>query len=196
VLLKGCLPFRHSLWLLWFKFLKTRRQEGVRPVKRLALIIPMYSYIHFITIPESVKRVNTWKRKCWSGGEVGMMGYLAVVGEQPSDPCKHGKVTLNWHHHHHHHQTCLQRRVFPATVFAPYKHWPTQPPSHQHFYRFLMSATALSQLARYFGGTFNYCNKGGSQTTTESSIGNPTNASIEQGKAATKVNYRIYKYIS
>jgi len=26
---------------------------------------------------------------------VGMIGYLAVVGEQPSDPCKHGKVTLN-----------------------------------------------------------------------------------------------------
>jgi len=26
---------------------------------------------------------------------VGMIGYLAVVGEQPSDLCKHGKVTLN-----------------------------------------------------------------------------------------------------
>jgi len=25
---------------------------------------------------------------------VGIIGYLAVVGEQPSDPCKHGKVTL------------------------------------------------------------------------------------------------------
>jgi len=24
-----------------------------------------------------------------------MIGYLAVVGEQPSDPWKHGKVTLN-----------------------------------------------------------------------------------------------------
>jgi len=24
-----------------------------------------------------------------------MIGYLAVVGEQPSDPCKHGKVALN-----------------------------------------------------------------------------------------------------
>jgi len=24
-----------------------------------------------------------------------MIGYLAVVGEQPSDPCKHGKVMLN-----------------------------------------------------------------------------------------------------
>jgi len=44
--------------------------------------------------------------KCWSGGVVGMIGYLAVVGEQPSDPCKHGKVTLNRHHDHHdhHHQ--------------------------------------------------------------------------------------------
>jgi len=55
----------------------------------------MYSYIHFITIPGSAKRVNTQKRKCWSGGVVGMIGYLAVVGEQPSHPCKHGKVTLN-----------------------------------------------------------------------------------------------------
>jgi len=26
---------------------------------------------------------------------VGMIGYLAVVGEQLSDPCKHEKVTLN-----------------------------------------------------------------------------------------------------
>jgi len=24
-----------------------------------------------------------------------MIGYLAVAGEQPSDPCKHGEVTLN-----------------------------------------------------------------------------------------------------
>jgi len=54
-------------------------------------------YIHFITIPRSATRVNTWKRKCWSGGVVGIIGYLAVVGEQPSDPCKHGKVTLNRH---------------------------------------------------------------------------------------------------
>jgi len=30
-----------------------------------------------------------------------MIGYLEVVGEQPSHSCKHGKVTLNWHHHHH-----------------------------------------------------------------------------------------------
>jgi len=55
-----------------------------------APIIPMYSYIHFITISKSAKWVNTWKRRSWSGGVVGMIGYLAVVGEQPSNPCEHG----------------------------------------------------------------------------------------------------------
>jgi len=34
-------------------------RKCIRPVKRLAPIIPMYSNIHFITILESAKRVNT-----------------------------------------------------------------------------------------------------------------------------------------
>jgi len=33
-------------------------RKGIRPVKRLAPIFPMYSYIHLITIPGSAKRVN------------------------------------------------------------------------------------------------------------------------------------------
>jgi len=74
--------------------------------------------LQVITIPESAKRVNTWKRKCWSGGVVKMIGYLAVVGEQPSDPCKYGKVTLSWHHHHHKNepQTLIGCRTLPQCI--------------------------------------------------------------------------------
>jgi len=41
----------------------------------------------------------------------------------------------------------ILRRVFPAyaAALAPMVHWPTQPPSHQQFSRYLDSATALSR---------------------------------------------------